>query len=575
MKLIMILGLFALYAVPSFAQAPLTEWEVTHGPGAIEASWSAVQTSDGGYAVAGQTDVLDAFGDYYLIRLAADGSTLWTQIYGTADFEQCYSVIQKADGGFFLAGTRAASVSQWYIVETNSVGAVVNSAVSTSSDGVECRGAIGTSDGGLLLCGHVYNGTDYDAQLVKLSSSLTVDWTQDYPYAENQFLEDVEPSGSGGFTAIGWTFNPSGYYEVLLMNADGIGLELWRQTYQLSANDIGRALAKSADGGYILTGFSYDFGGSGIGQAFLLKTGSTGIQQWSYAYGDVFADGFDVIESADGGIVVCGYDSDPSNFDSDLWVFKTDLIGQLYWSLLFGDVATDEGHAVLQSTDGGYLATGKRSITFGENQNVYTIKLLRDEDLEGPLAVELSSFDAVATADGIRVNFSTASESENDRFEIWRSTTETFIKIAQLESHGNSSTEQRYDYTDRNVLSGQTYRYFLTDVSSSGARTEHRDRIVSVLYAPESIVPQDYSLTAYPNPFNPTTTIAFSLIEPTLATLNVFDLNGRLVKELANENFTAGAHKIAFEAGELPSGIYLVTLNAGALRLTNKVVLMK
>jgi hypothetical protein len=80
---------------------------------------------------------------------------------------------------------------------------------------------------------------------------------------------------------------------------------------------------------------------------------------------------------------------------------------------------------------------------------------------------------------------------------------------------------------------------------------------------------------ATPNPFNPTTTISFTLPEASRVTLNVFDVSGRQVAQLVNGLRAAGAHQVTFDGSSLSSGVYLYTLTAGSQTATGKMVLMK
>jgi hypothetical protein len=80
---------------------------------------------------------------------------------------------------------------------------------------------------------------------------------------------------------------------------------------------------------------------------------------------------------------------------------------------------------------------------------------------------------------------------------------------------------------------------------------------------------------AYPNPFNPSTTIDFSIPAADVVTLNVFNINGQLVRSLVNGTVERGAHSVTFDAGNLSSGVYLYTLETSSQSLTKKMVLVK
>jgi len=78
----------------------------------------------------------------------------------------------------------------------------------------------------------------------------------------------------------------------------------------------------------------------------------------------------------------------------------------------------------------------------------------------------------------------------------------------------------------------------------------------------ESYSPDDFSLTAYPNPFNPSTVISFELRAASFVELAVYNIQGREVSIVVNEYLSAGAHSVIFNAADLPSGVYLYRLTA-------------
>lgn len=79
----------------------------------------------------------------------------------------------------------------------------------------------------------------------------------------------------------------------------------------------------------------------------------------------------------------------------------------------------------------------------------------------------------------------------------------------------------------------------------------------------------------YPNPFNPTTTISYTLGDAGMTTIRVYDMIGRVVATLVNQEMPAGTHNVNFNAANLGSGIYLYELTSGNVRLTNKMTLVK
>jgi hypothetical protein len=222
--------------------------------------------------------------------------------------------------------------------------------------------------------------------------------------------------------------------------------------------------------------------------------------------------------------------------------------------------------------DGSYALAGSTTSFGSGNYDFWLVRTGADE----PLAVELASLQAIPQENAIRLEFTTASELNNDRFEIFRAETSTgpFNLLTQIESQGNSATAQRYTYVDRDVDLGSTYWYYLADVDVVGNRTEHRDLMVSASPGGR-LIPDTYTLGAYPNPFNPATTIEFSLRESGHVSLRVYDIAGKLVAELADRHYDAGMHRVAFDSSHQPSGIYLLRLDANGFTMTQKLILLK
>jgi hypothetical protein len=105
---------------------------------------------------------------------------------------------------------------------------------------------------------------------------------------------------------------------------------------------------------------------------------------------------------------------------------------------------------------------------------------------------------------------------------------------------------------------------------------EYNSETTTEVDDPENPVATGFHLQQnYPNPFNPATTIKFSVQSSGPASLKVYDLLGREVATLHQGMLTAGSHEVRFNAGNLPSGMYLYTLEAGAFRQTRRLMLLK
>jgi hypothetical protein len=183
--------------------------------------------------------------------------------------------------------------------------------------------------------------------------------------------------------------------------------------------------------------------------------------------------------------------------------------------------------------------------------------------------VELTSFTARADYGVVELSWITATETNNQGFEVQRSTGGEFETIAFVEGHGTTTETQAYSYTDRSVNIG-LYSYRLKQVDFNGT-FEYSDVIEVDVPAPaEFALDQNY-----PNPFNPSTKIAFRLAVDSKVSLKVFDILGQEVANLVNANLGVGAHSVDFNASSLNSGVYLYRIEATGIDGTNFVDVKK
>ena len=191
------------------------------------------------------------------------------------------------------------------------------------------------------------------------------------------------------------------------------------------------------------------------------------------------------------------------------------------------------------------------------------------------LPVELSTFEATALVEAIRLDWSTASEKDNQHFTIERSLDNaTWNEIAEIAGSGTSQTTKSYSYTDGHLVAGKTYYYRLGSVDIGGAHHIY-ERIASATpYGPEMVA--EYNLTQnYPNPFNPTTSFGYTLKEAGLVTIKVFSITGREEATLVNEFQPVGVYSVTFNGSTLPSGVYVYRMNVNGFSAAHKMVLMK
>lgn len=185
------------------------------------------------------------------------------------------------------------------------------------------------------------------------------------------------------------------------------------------------------------------------------------------------------------------------------------------------------------------------------------------------LPVELANFSAIARDGEIQLNWSTASETDNDHFELMRDGLMTAYVAAT-----NNASGSAYTFVDRGLVNGRLYHYELVSISVNGDRAIAGE-ISSAPQAGAAIVMELSLFQNYPNPFNPETNISFDLVETGNVTLIVYNSVGQEVSALINGTLSAGRHNVVFDASGLTSGLYFYRLTAGETTMQKKMLLLK
>jgi hypothetical protein len=195
---------------------------------------------------------------------------------------------------------------------------------------------------------------------------------------------------------------------------------------------------------------------------------------------------------------------------------------------------------------------------------------------EYQLSVELMSFTATGGDGEVQLNWATASETNNDHFQVYRGNDNAgWDLIGRVNGHGTVATTQRYEFRDENVVNGQTYRYRLATVNVNGDM-EWLEAVVEATPQATEVLPTEYALYQnYPNPFNPVTSIRFDLVETGWVTLKVYNPMGQEAATVVNGEMKAGRHTVTFDASHLPSGLYLYRLEASRFSATEKMLFLK
>ncbi len=166
----------------------------------------------------------------------------------------------------------------------------------------------------------------------------------------------------------------------------------------------------------------------------------------------------------------------------------------------------------------------------------------------------------------VLLKWSTATETNNMGFRINRDGEE----IGFIPGAGTTTEPQNYSFADENVENG-TYLYSLIQIDYDGT-TENVGAVEIII----NNTPNEYSLLQnFPNPFNPSTIISFTVPERIKVVLKVYDVLGKEVAELINDIKSPGRYEVEFNASALSSGTYYYKLTAGDFVDVKKMILLK
>lgn len=219
----------------------------------------------------------------------------------------------------------------------------------------------------------------------------------------------------------------------------------------------------------------------------------------------------------------------------------------------------------------GAAGTGITTDIDGDTRNAFVPYMGADEAAT-VLPVQLTSFTATVSGLSAELQWSTASEVNNYGFDIERRAvgSATWCKVGFVAGAGASTAARQYRYADQ-APAGR-YAYRLKQINVDGSFQYYGNAEVEL-----GLTPKELSLNPnYPNPFNPSTTIEFTVPENGRVTLKVYDIVGREVATLFEGNAEAGRlYQAKFNASHLSSGTYISVLQNGSQRLVRKMLLTK
>lgn len=354
----------------------VTEQEINYQKtfGGIErdGAFSLIQTSDGGFALAGFTRSYGAGNsDAWLVKTDINGLVLWNKTYGGLLDEEARSVFQTKDEGYLLAGsTNSYGIGgkDVWLVKTDANGLVLWNKTYGGTQLDFVGSLIQTTDGGFALAGFTINWLDFvalgngggDMWIVKIDESGNIQWNQTYKGEKDERIYAIIQTIDGGFALAGRTTVLSDFdSEIWLVKTNAIGEIQWNQTYQGVMDERAYSLIQTSDEGFILAGinqtrFSME------SDVLIIKTDVHGTVMWSQTYGGSAGEStYNLLQTADGGFAFAGYTTSySSTVHSDVMFTKIDTNGVVEWQQIIGEKEPELAYSLLQTTDGGFAIAG-------------------------------------------------------------------------------------------------------------------------------------------------------------------------------------------------------------------------
>ncbi len=366
------LKVLVLSGIESYETNPQIEWNhtVTRETGSSEGAYSLIQTSDGGFAVAGWTTSLGNGSNIWLVKTKEDGIVQWEQAYDIYGWEYAYSVIQTSDNGFVLSGTTTFyndpfPTLRTFLIKTDSNGILQ---WNHSFDGI-CRSMVQTADGGYALAGGIYPGS-MKLLLLRTDESGNHLWNQTYEINYDGMANSLVQTNDDGFALAGFSIVDDFKLieQMCLLRTDEMGNLLWNQTYEISegANSIAVALVHTNDRGFALAGVTR-------GDAVLVKTNTNGDILWNQTYGGTGNDAaYSLIQTSNGGFAIAGSTSSLEIIDTDGWLILTNNQGTVLLNQAYGVLGMDIIHTLIETKDGELAFAGYT--TSSGNRDMWILK---------------------------------------------------------------------------------------------------------------------------------------------------------------------------------------------------------
>lgn len=575
------------------------------------AFYSVAATADGGCIATGTTVTRNG-PRLLLAKLNSTGAAEWVFDYNQNGCQVGNSVQQIAGGAYVVAGRAGSANGLLPCLLKVSSGGALQWARTWGVPGSDRVSSLRqTTDGGYVLTGTAHSPMDSGSTVLVFRANATGDslWRRTYNVGNDGAGNCVRQTSDGGFVICGWAL-PEGVSSnsVFVLKINSTGDLLWSHRYSSGTEAVSYGMEQTGDGGFILAGYTRSSDPS-TSRGMLLKVNSAGDSMWTSMVSGLQDIGLRAVAlTGNGNVVAAGYarisDTNTSAYmvrlatpsgvggtildeqGSPVEGVQVSALGLPYWG-----ITDPQGNYALLLVPGTYdLATSGHctgrdtvrnilvlpdSITGSDIPVGRTGGVVEQSSLNPIVYNRIPGFDTLRLRNRGAGTVDFSVECFPDRPPTaWLAAIPPSGSIAPGDSVGipvrilaDTTNDGIYDY----------YGHLVVHMNSCPDSLATVVVIVSVLKADPDIIhhPSTFSLSAFPNPFNPVTEIHFDLPKAEHVSVRIFDLLGREVVLLHEELTAAGSHSVIFDGSTFVSGIYFVRLQSPSFSATRKIVLLR
>lgn len=324
------------------------------------------RSTDGHFIAAGGTSATDSDGDAYLVELDAHGNLLASRTYGGPAADGFSGVI-RFGAGYAACGSSSSYNGSGHCVILGPDLGPTSSGFFGSTNFGNVNDLVSSSSTELITVG---NSTDtdpfFDIVVRNHGTTGAEAWKRVFGRSRDDTAINVLAFADGSHVLTGFSGGWAACQQYYALKFDSSGTKLWDRAYgdcsagnQMAAWNQMRQAVATSDGGFIATGSTVIGGARSV---FLEKFAADGVSQWRKTYGGAGNEwGVGLTATADGGYVIVGWTNSFGAGGDDIYVIKTSADGTLVWQRTYGGAANDQGLSILQMTDGGFMLGGTTS----------------------------------------------------------------------------------------------------------------------------------------------------------------------------------------------------------------------